>query len=75
MITKALVRPLAERAVATGLVVFVGAAGGDALYLLNLDWWQTGASVLGAAVLSAAQGLIAATGVVGDKGSPSLVKE
>lgn len=75
MITKELLRALSERALSAALVVFVGAVSGDAVNLLQLDWKQVGVAVAGAAVLEAARGLLAATGVVGDKGSPSLIKE
>jgi hypothetical protein len=56
-------------------VVFVGSLSGDARNLFQLDWSQVGKAVLGAALLEAARGLLAATGVVGDKGSPALLKE
>lgn len=75
MITKELLRRVGERALSAALVVFVGALSGDAVNLLQLDWKQTAVAVVGAAVLEAARGLLAATGVVGDKGSPSLLKE
>jgi hypothetical protein len=75
MITKELLRALGERALRAALVVFVGASSGDAINLFQLDWPQIGAAMLGAAVLDAALGLLAATGVVGDKGSPALIHE
>lgn len=75
MITRSLLRSLGERALNAALVVFVGALGADATQVLHLDWPQVGAAVLGAAVLEAARGLLAATGVVGDKGDPSLLKK
>lgn len=73
MLSPELLRSLAERALNAALVVFVGALSGDAVNLLHLDWPQIGMVVLGAAVLEAARGLLAATGLVGDKGSPSMV--
>lgn len=70
-----LVRSLAERALNAALVVFVGALSGDAANLFQLDWPQVGAAVLGAAVLEVARGLLAATGLVGDKGSAATFRE
>ncbi|MGW5646008.1 holin [Saccharopolyspora sp. NPDC003752] len=75
MLSLNLARSLAERALNAALVVFVGALSGNALNLFHLDWPQVGSAVLGAAVLEVARGLLAATGLVGDKGSPALLKE
>lgn len=75
MITKELFRALGERALSAAVVVFVGALSGDGLNLFELDWRQIGVAVVGAAAVEVARGLLAATGVVGDKGSPSLLKE
>ncbi|MDA3624240.1 hypothetical protein OU415_02260 [Saccharopolyspora sp. WRP15-2] len=75
MLSLNLARSLAERALNAALVVFIGAVSGDALDLFQLDWPQVGKAVLGAAVLEAARGLLAATGMVGDKGSAATFRE
>lgn len=69
-----LLRGLLERGFNAALVVFLGVLGGDLASLFTLDWKQTGMAVAGAFVLEIARGLVAATGVVGEKGDPASIK-
>lgn len=57
----ATLKQVGERALNAALVVLVGVLGGDAVNIFSLDWYQVGAAVLGAAVLEAVRGLVAAT--------------
>ena len=73
MLELATLKSIGERAFNAALVVLVGALGGTAVNLFILDWAQVGAVVLGAAVLEALRGLVAATGS-GEPSTASLVR-
>lgn len=66
-------KSIGERALNAALVVLVGVLGGDAVNVFSLDWTQVGAAVVGAAVLEALRGLVAAT-ATGTPSSANVVR-
>ena len=77
MCTLSFIKALAERvltafAVSLISVLFVGA---EVLDISKIHWGQALSIAGGAALLSLLKGIIAGTGVIGPRGSPSLVRD
>jgi len=77
MFTASFVKALAERVITAFCVSLISTlfVGAEVLDLRQIDWPTALSIAGGAALLSLLKGVIAGTGVVGPKGSPSLVKD
>ena len=77
MWTAAFWKALAERVVTAFCVSLISVlfVGAEVLDLRNVRWGEALSIAAGAALLSLLKGIVAGTGVIGPRGSPSLVRD
>jgi hypothetical protein len=70
-------KALAERVITAFCVSLISVlfVGAEVLDITKIQWGQALSIAAGAALLSLLKGIVAGTGVIGPKGSPSLVRD